>query len=182
MIGTRTCVKVRRVESRPEQPKNHCTSYRDAKHEAFVRTAVGHQSQSQAHKNGISRSAMFLNPRERPQHQCPAQRDYGCAPISVHPIAQNAQPQYCQHSAKQSPRWRQPPLQRPAQSRAHRGRDQQLSDPRMPQQLPHRKHQSLRRWVHRHIRGMLNDVEALEVNPHRMCGIRDLSVRERVRR
>src|ERR1700722_6100509 len=51
----------------------------------------------------------------------------------------------------------------------------------MTEQLSGREHQSLRRRIHGHVRGLFNDVEAFEVNPHRVGGIGDSSVSERVR-
>src|SRR4029077_610225 len=51
----------------------------------------------------------------------------------------------------------------------------------MPEQLPRRQYQPLRRGIHRHVRGMLDDVEALEVNPHRVSGVCDSPVSIRVR-
>ena len=50
----------------------------------------------------------------------------------------------------------------------------------MPQQLPDRKHQPLRRRIHRHISRLLDDVEALKMHPHWVGGIRDSSMRESV--
>src|SRR5271166_3403052 len=50
----------------------------------------------------------------------------------------------------------------------------------MTQHLTQGQHQALRRRIHRRIRGMLNDVEALEKYPHRMRGIREAAVSERI--
>ena len=52
----------------------------------------------------------------------------------------------------------------------------------MPQQLPCRQNQSLRRRIHRYVCWAFDDVEAFEVNPHGMSGVRDFPVSERIRR
>ena len=52
----------------------------------------------------------------------------------------------------------------------------------MSQQLPGGQHESLCRRVHRLVRGMFDDVEALKVNPHGVGRIRKPPVGEGVRR
>ena len=46
----------------------------------------------------------------------------------------------------------------------------------MSYELPRCQQQALRRWVHRHIRRLLNDVEGFEMDPHGMSRIGQASM------
>ena len=50
----------------------------------------------------------------------------------------------------------------------------------MSQTLAGRQNQPLRRRIHGHVRGLLNDVKTFEVNGHGMGRIRQPAVRERI--
>src|SRR6202043_1027245 len=77
---------------------------------------------------------------------------------------------------------RQPTLQHPAQSGTHESGHEELTNPRMTQELSSGQNQTLGWGINRHVRRLLNDVETFEMDPHGMSWVGNFAVRESVGR
>jgi hypothetical protein len=61
--------------------------------ETFIRSGVGEDRQSQSENDGVTRAGMFFHARQRADDQRSTQRDDGSAPVTIHPVAEDSQPE-----------------------------------------------------------------------------------------
>src|SRR5271170_1199401 len=156
-----------------ESPSQQNNSNRKAKKYAFVWSTGSEQDGAHRHKQSVAQPHRLHEPRQRSQHESSTEGRNGPAPgICIDPVAEEADSHDGYHASEQSPCRRQPCLQHPADGSAHQRHRAQNPKPWMPEQhLARCQNKALRGKVHRHVRGLHGDLEALEMLPHNWRGV-----------
>ena len=111
------------------------------------RAAIHQNGDAQRHQHSIARASEMENSRERSHNQRASYGGHRTAPIAIHPVAGDAQPDDDQTAAEQSPARRKPALQGPKYRAAHDASAQKHANPGVAEQLPESQDRALRRRV-----------------------------------
>src|SRR6202043_1688489 len=133
----------------PTEPQGENSDYRQTGDESFEGSAVGQNSGAQAENHGIAGTAEMQDAGQSPDDERAANGSHSPAPIAVHPVTGNGQPEQRKHTTKARPLRRQPALKSPQHRGTHDGDAQENANPRLAEQLTQSQHRTLSRRIYR---------------------------------